>query len=51
MTSLLMTTQTLPVSKMWKQLAPLCGMVFLEFLAMGLPLPILPIRVHDGLGF
>jgi MFS family permease len=26
-------------------------MVFAEFLAMGLPLPILPVRVHDTLGF
>lgn len=26
-------------------------MVFLEFLAMGLPLPVLPVRVHDTLGF
>ena len=26
-------------------------MVFLEFLAMGLPLPVLPSRVHDTLGF
>jgi MFS family permease len=26
-------------------------MVFMEFLAMGLPLPVLPGRVHDSLGF
>lgn len=42
---------TLATTPLWRQLAPLCGMVFLEFLAMGLPLPILPLRVHDGLGF
>lgn len=35
----------------WKDLAPICVMVFLEFLAMGLPLPVLPTRVHDTLGF
>lgn len=36
---------------LWKELGPICAMVFAEFLAMGLPLPILPIRVHDTLGF
>jgi MFS family permease len=36
---------------LWKELAPLCLMVFLEFLAMGLPLPVLPVHVHDTLGF
>ena len=36
---------------MKKALAPICAMVFLEFLAMGLPLPVLPTRVHDTLGF
>jgi len=35
----------------FRALVPLCLMVFLEFLAMGLPLPILPLRVHDALGF
>jgi len=35
----------------WKALTPICAMVFLEFLAMGLPLPVLPTRVHDTLGF
>jgi MFS family permease len=38
-------------TKLWKELGPICAMVFLEFLAMGLPLPVLPIRVHDTLGF
>jgi MFS family permease len=36
---------------LWAGLAPLCAVVFLEFLAMGLPLPILPVRVHETLGF
>lgn len=36
---------------LWRDLGPLCLMVFSEFLAMGLPLPVLPGRVHDGLGF
>ena len=36
---------------MKKSLAPICAMVFLEFLAMGLPLPVLPTHVHDTLGF
>ena len=35
----------------WRELAPICLMVFLEFLAMGLPLPVLPVRVHGALGF
>lgn len=36
---------------LWKVLAPICVMVFLEFLAMGLPLAVLPVRVHGALGF
>jgi MFS family permease len=36
---------------LWKVLAPICLIVFMEFLAMGLPLPILPVRVHQALGF
>lgn len=35
----------------WRALLPICLMVFLEFLAMGLPLPVLPIHVHGALGF
>ncbi len=35
----------------WRALAPICVLVFLEFLAMGLPLSILPVRVHGALGF
>lgn len=35
----------------WRALLPICLMVFLEFLAMGLPLPILPGHVHGALGF
>src|SRR5512139_3167991 len=41
-------TSTLPL---WRELAPICLMVFMEFLAMGLPLPVLPVRVHETLGF
>lgn len=36
---------------LWRDLAPLCLMVFAEFFAMGLPLPVLPLQVHDALGF
>lgn len=36
---------------LWRALAPICLMVFMEFLAMGLPLPVLPVRVHGTLGF
>lgn len=36
---------------LWKELLPLCLIVFLEFLAMGLPLPVLPVYVHETLGF
>ena len=36
---------------LWARLAPLCAIVFLEFLAMGLPLPVLPGHVHTILGF
>lgn len=38
-------------TSVWKALAPLCVVVFSEFLAMGLPLPVLGVRVHDTLGF
>ncbi|MBV8756023.1 MAG: MFS transporter [Deltaproteobacteria bacterium] len=43
-----MTNRTVPL---WRELAPICVMVFLEFLAMGLPLPVLPVHVHGALGF
>lgn len=36
---------------LWRALAPICLMVFMEFLAMGLPLPVVPERVHGTLGF
>jgi len=36
---------------LWRELTPICVMVFLEFLAMGLPLAVLPTRVHGVLGF
>lgn len=37
--------------ELWRDLAPLCVIVFMEFLAMGLPLTILPVHVHQTLGF
>ncbi|MBN1208981.1 MAG: arabinose transporter [Myxococcaceae bacterium] len=57
-----MTTHTSPplttpaasaalTTPLWKALAPICVIVFMEFLAMGLPLPILPVHVHETLGF
>ncbi len=46
------TMEPSPVATpLWKALAPICVMVFMEFLAMGLPLPVLPMRVHGELGF
>lgn len=39
------------VTPLWKVLAPLCVMVFAEFLAMGVMLRGLPGHVHGGLGF
>lgn len=33
------------------QIVLLCVVVFFEFLAMGMPLAVLPVHVHDGLGF
>ncbi len=44
-------TRTPSAQPLWKDLAPLCAMVFMEFLAMGLPLAVLPVRVHGTLGF
>jgi MFS family permease len=35
----------------WRDLAPISAIVFLEFLAMGLPLAVLPGHVHGALGF
>lgn len=36
---------------LWRDLAPICAIVFLEFLAMGLPLAVLPVHVQGTLGF
>jgi MFS family permease len=44
-------SQEVRATPLWRELAPVCAMVFMEFLAMGLPLPILPLRVHGALGF
>lgn len=38
-------------ASVWTALASICVIVFLEFLTMGLPLPVLPVHVHDTLGF
>jgi MFS family permease len=46
-----MTTSNMLAAPLWKVLGPLCVIVFMEFLAMGLPLPILPLHVHGTLGF
>lgn len=46
-----MITSIVPPRPLWRELAPICLMVFAEFLAMGLPLPVLPVRVHGVLGF
>ncbi|MGZ3419077.1 MAG: MFS transporter [Polyangiales bacterium] len=45
------TAQSSSSMPLWRELVPICLMVFMEFLAMGLPLSILPVRVHDTLGF
>ena len=36
---------------LWRLLAPICGMVFLQFFAMGLPLAVLPVHVAGVLGY
>ena len=54
MTALHSTFETLATSKprpLWLVLAPICVMVFMEFLAMGIPLSVLPVHVHGALGF
>jgi len=40
-----------PQRALWRELAPICAIVFLEFLAMGLPLAVLPSHVQGSLGF
>jgi MFS family permease len=46
-----LTTANPTATSLPRLLAPVCLVVFFEFLAMGLPLPVLPVRVHDTLGF
>lgn len=46
-----MQPQTPPAISLLPALAPICAIVFLEFLAIGLPLPVLPMHVHGALGF
>lgn len=41
---------SLPATSPARALLPLCAMVLLEFLAMGLPLPVPPDHVHGALG-
>jgi MFS family permease len=36
---------------LWRDLAPICSVVFFEFLAMGLPLAVLPVHLQGTLGF
>lgn len=45
------TTTVRTARTLARDLAPICAMVFAEFLAMGLPLPVLPVHVHGALGF
>jgi MFS family permease len=44
-------TTTTNQRALWRDLAPICAIVFLEFLAMGLPLAVLPVHVQGTLGF
>ncbi len=39
------------INRTWRDLAPIAFIVFFEFMAMGLPLSVLPGHVHDLLGF
>ncbi|MES1157909.1 MAG: MFS transporter, partial [Haliangium ochraceum] len=45
------TTSSATQRALWRDLAPICAIVFLEFLAMGLPLAVLPVHVQGSLGF
>lgn len=49
--STLIPTAQARVAPIGRLLAPICAVVFLEFLAMGLPLAILPVHVHGTLGY
>ena len=43
--------QTSPPSAVTRALLPFSAVVFLGFLAIGIPLPVLPLQVHDALGY
>lgn len=44
------TLSTFSTSRPLAELAPLVAVVFLGFLAIGVPLPVIPVQVHDTLG-
>jgi MFS family permease len=45
------TQHTQPAASVTRQVLPLALCVFLGMLSMGIPLPVIPTRVHDTLGF
>lgn len=43
--------ETVPVPRITTTLLPIMGVVFVAFLVIGVAMPVLPLHVHDGLGF